>query len=156
LQAEAESIVAQKKTSTAEEDHDVSSSDSVLSVAKHVVVGFVGYPNVGKSSTINVLVGEKRTGVTHTPGKTEHFQTLIISEELTLCDCPGIILPCFSTSRHELSPEETNIHKLAVINLSNKINKGLAAVQVGDHDTIPFFTFHSFTFLLVVSRLKFL
>jgi large subunit GTPase 1 len=102
LQAEAESIVAQRRTSTTEEDPDVSSSDSVSSMAKHVVVGFVGYPNVGKSSTINALVGEKKTGVTHTPGKTKHFQTLIISEELMLCDCPGLVFPSFSSSRHEM------------------------------------------------------
>jgi large subunit GTPase 1 len=102
LQAEAEFIVAQRRISTTEEDPDVSSSDSVSSIAKHVVVGFVGYPNVGKSSTINALVGEKRTGVTHTPGKTKHFQTLIISEELMLCDCPGLVFPSFSSSRHEM------------------------------------------------------
>ncbi|GJN35537.1 hypothetical protein PR202_gb24324 [Eleusine coracana subsp. coracana] len=104
LQAEAESIVAQRRISTTEEDRDVSSSDSASasSMAKHVVVGFVGYPNVGKSSTINALVGEKRTGVTHTPGKTKHFQTLIISEDLMLCDCPGLVFPSFSSSRHEM------------------------------------------------------
>jgi len=102
LQAEAESIVAQRRTSTSVDDQEASSSDSVSSVAKHVVVGFVGYPNVGKSSTINALVGEKRTGVTHTPGKTKHFQTLIISEELTLCDCPGLVFPSFSSSSHEM------------------------------------------------------
>ncbi|CAN6469919.1 unnamed protein product [Victoria cruziana] len=69
---------------------------------KKVVVGFVGYPNVGKSSTINALVGEKRTGVTSTPGKTKHFQTLIISEELMLCDCPGLVFPSFSSSRYDM------------------------------------------------------
>ncbi|KAF3775983.1 GTPase [Nymphaea thermarum] len=69
---------------------------------KKVVVGFVGYPNVGKSSTINALVGEKRTGVTSTPGKTKHFQTLIISEELMLCDCPGLVFPSFTSSRHDM------------------------------------------------------
>jgi large subunit GTPase 1 len=67
-----------------------------------VMVGFVGYPNVGKSSTINALVGEKKTGVTSTPGKTKHFQTLIISEKLTLCDCPGLVFPSFTTSRSEM------------------------------------------------------
>ncbi|KAF6139259.1 hypothetical protein GIB67_021469, partial [Kingdonia uniflora] len=69
---------------------------------KHVVVGFVGYPNVGKSSTINALVGEKKTGVTSTPGKTKHFQTLIISDELMLCDCPGLVFPSFTSSRYEM------------------------------------------------------
>lgn len=69
---------------------------------ENAVVGFVGYPNVGKSSTINALVGQKRTGVTSTPGKTKHFQTLIISEELMLCDCPGLVFPSFSSSRYEM------------------------------------------------------
>lgn len=71
-------------------------------ISRHVVVGFVGYPNVGKSSTINALVGEKRTGVTSTPGKTKHFQTLILSEKLILCDCPGLVFPSFTTSRSDM------------------------------------------------------
>uniref|UniRef100_A0A453JKQ0 CP-type G domain-containing protein n=2 Tax=Aegilops tauschii subsp. strangulata TaxID=200361 RepID=A0A453JKQ0_AEGTS len=102
LQAEAKSIAAQRRTSASKGEQEASSTDSVSSVAKHVVAGFVGYPNVGKSSTINALVGEKKTGVTHTPGKTKHFQTLIISEELMLCDCPGLVFPSFSSSRHEM------------------------------------------------------
>lgn len=44
-----------------------------------LVVGMVGYPNVGKSSTINVLFGSKRVGVSSTPGKTKHFQVCIKS-----------------------------------------------------------------------------
>ena len=72
------------------------------SSSNNVIVGFVGYPNVGKSSTINALVGKKRTGVTSTPGKTKHFQTLIISDQLTLCDCPGLVFPSFSSSRYKM------------------------------------------------------
>uniref|UniRef100_A0A0D9VWW6 CP-type G domain-containing protein n=1 Tax=Leersia perrieri TaxID=77586 RepID=A0A0D9VWW6_9ORYZ len=102
LQGEAEYIVNQKGALRAAENHESSPPDSVSTRPKHVVVGFVGYPNVGKSSTINALVGQKRTGVTSTPGKTKHFQTLIISEELILCDCPGLVFPSFSSSRHEM------------------------------------------------------
>ncbi|PIN01915.1 putative GTP-binding protein MMR1 [Handroanthus impetiginosus] len=103
LQSEAEGIVS--KRSQSKDDNTVHSDNE--SVATHtpacsVVVGFVGYPNVGKSSTINALVGEKRTGVTSTPGKTKHFQTLIISEKLTLCDCPGLVFPSFTSSRYEM------------------------------------------------------
>ena len=38
-----------------------------------MVVGTVGYPNVGKSSVINVLMGVKKVGVAALPGKTKHF-----------------------------------------------------------------------------------
>ncbi|WZN59239.1 ribosome-binding GTPase [Chloropicon roscoffensis] len=62
-------------------------------------VGLVGYPNVGKSSTINALMGEKKTVVSSTPGKTKHFQTLNVSEEVCICDCPGLVFPRFAESR---------------------------------------------------------
>jgi len=39
-------------------------------------VGFVGYPNVGKSTVINAIVGAKRVGMSSRPGKTKHIQTL--------------------------------------------------------------------------------
>jgi ribosome biogenesis GTPase A len=39
-----------------------------------LAVGLVGYPNVGKSSTINSLMSAKKTSVSSTPGKTKHFQ----------------------------------------------------------------------------------
>lgn len=67
-----------------------------------MVVGLVGYPNVGKSSTINALFGSKKTAVAATPGKTKHFQTLNITERLTLCDCPGLVLPRSASSKGEL------------------------------------------------------
>lgn len=38
------------------------------------VVGMVGYPNVGKSSTINTLIHGKKVPVSATPGRTKHFQ----------------------------------------------------------------------------------
>ncbi|CAK7332049.1 unnamed protein product [Dovyalis caffra] len=107
LQSEAEAIVRmrRKSVSSGTGPSNVQSSGGYISghsAPKNVVVGFVGYPNVGKSSTINALVGQKKTGVTSTPGKTKHFQTLIISEELTLCDCPGLVFPSFSSSRYEM------------------------------------------------------
>lgn len=40
---------------------------------ERLFVGTVGYPNVGKSSLINVLCGRKRVGVAAMPGKTKHF-----------------------------------------------------------------------------------
>ncbi|CAL5227407.1 g10365 [Coccomyxa viridis] len=67
-----------------------------------LMVGLTGYPNVGKSSTINALFGSKKTAVAATPGKTKHFQTLNITERMTLCDCPGLVLPKFAASKAEM------------------------------------------------------
>jgi large subunit GTPase 1 len=56
-------------------------------------IGMVGYPNVGKSSTINALTGatamrhgSQRVAVASTPGKTKHFQTITLDDDITLCD----------------------------------------------------------------------
>ncbi|KAF8898928.1 hypothetical protein BD779DRAFT_1486278 [Infundibulicybe gibba] len=67
-----------------------------------LVVGLVGYPNVGKSSTINSLLGEKKVSVSSTPGKTKHFQTIHLSESIMLCDCPGLVFPQFATTKAAL------------------------------------------------------
>ena len=67
-----------------------------------LVVGLVGYPNVGKSSTINALLGEKKVSVSSTPGKTKHFQTIHLSPTILLCDCPGLVFPQFATSKADL------------------------------------------------------
>ncbi|GAA5986297.1 hypothetical protein JCM10908_003693 [Rhodotorula pacifica] len=67
-----------------------------------LVVGLVGYPNVGKSSTINALIGEKKVSVSSTPGKTKHFQTIRLSPEVLLCDCPGLVFPQFASTKAEL------------------------------------------------------
>ncbi|KZM19444.1 GTP binding [Ascochyta rabiei] len=65
-------------------------------------IGLVGYPNVGKSSTINALIGAKKVSVSATPGKTKHFQTIHLSEKVVLCDCPGLVFPSFATTKAEL------------------------------------------------------
>lgn len=72
-------------------------------------VGMVGYPNVGKSSVINTLLGvaksshgKLRVAVSSTPGKTKHFQTLLLSETLMLCDCPGLVFPSVMRNAGEM------------------------------------------------------
>jgi len=65
-------------------------------------IGLVGYPNVGKSSTINALIGAKKVSVSSTPGKTKHFQTIHLSDKVILCDCPGLVFPNFATTKADL------------------------------------------------------
>ncbi len=76
--------------------------DEATGEIQRTTVGMVGYPNVGKSSTINLLCGEKRVTVSSTPGKTKRFQTLLIGDHIRLVDCPGLVFPTFLTSKAEM------------------------------------------------------
>ena len=58
-----------------------------------VVVCMVGEPNVGKSSTLNALLGVHRVAVSIHPGRTKHYQTIWMTDKLMLCDCPGLVFP---------------------------------------------------------------
>lgn len=66
-------------------------------------IGFVGYPNVGKSTVINALLGSKRVGMSKRPGKTRHIQTLEVPHlGVTLCDCPGLVFPSVAATKAHL------------------------------------------------------
>ncbi|KAM9315927.1 large subunit GTPase 1 homolog [Gastrophryne carolinensis] len=69
---------------------------------EQITVGLVGYPNVGKSSTINTILGNKKVSVSATPGHTKHFQTLYVEPGLCLCDCPGLVMPSFVSTKAEM------------------------------------------------------
>ena len=52
-------------------------------------VGMVGYPNVGKSSTINTILQTKKVPVSATPGRTKHFQVRVFWRSC-LCAWDGL------------------------------------------------------------------
>lgn len=58
-----------------------------------LTVGCVGQPNVGKSSLMNSVMGRKVVSVSRTPGHTKHFQTVYLTPQVRLCDCPGLVFP---------------------------------------------------------------
>ncbi|OSX66837.1 hypothetical protein POSPLADRAFT_1164062 [Postia placenta MAD-698-R-SB12] len=58
---------------------------------KQISVGFVGYPNVGKSSVINTLKSGKVCTVAPVPGETKVWQYITLTKRIYLIDCPGIV-----------------------------------------------------------------
>ncbi|GBP37835.1 Large subunit GTPase 1 homolog [Eumeta japonica] len=63
-----------------------------------LTVGMIGYPNVGKSSTVNILMQTKKVSVSTMPGHTRHVQSLLLDEELEILDCPGLVLPAYAVA----------------------------------------------------------
>jgi nuclear GTP-binding protein len=56
-------------------------------------VGFIGYPNSGKSSIINTLRKKKVCTVAPIPGETKVWQYITLMKRIYLIDCPGVVPP---------------------------------------------------------------
>lgn len=56
-----------------------------------IVVGVVGYPNVGKSSIINALKRCRAVGVSPRPGFTTSMQEVVLDKNVRLLDSPGVV-----------------------------------------------------------------
>ncbi|KAI9688953.1 MAG: GTPase required for pre-60S ribosomal subunit nuclear export and maturation [Bathelium mastoideum] len=66
---------------------------SLHSDRKQVSVGFIGYPNTGKSSIINTLRKKKVCNVAPIPGETKVWQYITLMKRIYLIDCPGVVPP---------------------------------------------------------------
>jgi len=66
---------------------------NLMSDKKQISVGFVGYPNVGKSSIINTIKAKKVCNVAPIPGETKVWQYITLMRRIYLIDCPGIVPP---------------------------------------------------------------
>lgn len=60
---------------------------------KQISVGFVGYPNTGKSSLINTLRAKKVCNVAPLAGETKVWQYVTLMKQIYLIDCPGVVHP---------------------------------------------------------------
>ncbi|XP_071964915.1 uncharacterized protein [Antedon mediterranea] len=78
---------------------------------KQISVGFIGYPNVGKSSIINTLRSKKVCKVAPIAGETKVWQYITLMRRIYLIDCPGTVNPTGDT--------ETEIILKGVVRVEN-------------------------------------
>ncbi|MBU1129247.1 MAG: 50S ribosome-binding GTPase [Nanoarchaeota archaeon] len=58
---------------------------------ERIQVGVIGYPNTGKSSLINLLIGRSSAKIGAEAGFTKGIQKLRLTENIQLLDSPGVI-----------------------------------------------------------------
>jgi GTP-binding protein len=76
------------KTLTAEFIKGVVGEDKILD-SNYPQIAFIGRSNVGKSSTINSLVGEKIAKTSAFPGRTQEINIFLLNNSIYLADLPG-------------------------------------------------------------------
>ncbi|KAG8044497.1 hypothetical protein GUJ93_ZPchr0941g14202 [Zizania palustris] len=76
-----------------------------------ISVGFVGYPNVGKSSVINTLRSKSVCKVAPIPGETKVWQYITLTKKIFLIDCPGVV--------YQNNDSETDIVLKGVVRVTN-------------------------------------
>ncbi|EEF45776.1 nuclear/nucleolar GTPase 2 [Ricinus communis] len=86
-----------------------------------ISVGFVGYPNVGKSSVINTLRTKNVCKVAPIPGETKVWQYITLTKRIFLIDCPGVV--------YQNRDTETDIVLKGVVRVTNLHD---AAEHVGE------------------------
>ncbi|XP_066585760.1 nucleolar GTP-binding protein 2 isoform X2 [Prorops nasuta] len=69
---------------------------------KQISVGFIGYPNTGKSSIINTLRSKKVCKVAPIAGETKVWQYITLMRRIYLIDCPGIVYPSAETDTEKV------------------------------------------------------
>lgn len=69
---------------------------------KQISVGFIGYPNVGKSSIINALRSKKVCNVAPIAGETKVWQYITLMRRIFLIDCPGVVYPSAETDTEKV------------------------------------------------------
>lgn len=65
----------------------------------YITLGLIGNPNVGKSTFINAMKGYRVCSTSRTPGHTKRRQTIFLTKDLMLCDCPGLVFPAVDMPR---------------------------------------------------------
>ena len=65
-------------------------------------MGFIGYPNTGKSSIINTLRKKKVCTVAPIPGETKVWQYITLMKRIYLIDCPGVVPPSNNDSPEDI------------------------------------------------------
>lgn len=93
-----------------------------ISRGESIVVGIVGYPNVGKSSLINALAGKGKAKTSAESGYTKGLQKIRVDSKIVVLDTPGVF-PKDEKDRNKYA-------KIGAIDYAKIKDPDLAAIKI--------------------------
>ena len=102
--------------------------DALHKDKKNISIGFVGYPNVGKSSIINTLKKRTVCKAAPIPGETRVWQYVTLTKRIYLIDCPGVVYEGEQTETDKVLKSVVRAEKLEepleyIIGILEKVKK---------------------------------
>ena len=94
---------------------------------KQISVGFIGYPNTGKSSIINTLRSKKVCKVAPIAGETKVWQYITLMRRIYLIDCPGVVYPSAETDTEKVLKGVVRVERIQ--NPEDYVSEVLARVK---------------------------
>lgn len=90
----------------------------------------IGMPNVGKSTLINLLVGNKKVKVANFAGTTRNNQWITCKEDIQFLDTPGILMPKLNNQEDALKLILCNLIKQDIVNNNDFYYKSLDYINI--------------------------
>lgn len=128
-----------------------------MSSTKSGYVAILGKPNVGKSTLMNALLGQKLSIITNKPQTTRKRILGILSEEnyqIIFFDTPGILKPAYLLHEKMMEHVETSIKDADVVVLMLDINSDPDGMQTLEDDYVyKFLTRSKKTKILLINKI---
>ncbi len=116
---------------------------------------FIGASNVGKSSLVNALTGQKVAIVSNTPGRTRQLNFFLLAQQIMIVDMPGYGF-AKAKAKHIANWQRTSYEYLAKrsqLKRTFMLIDPIKGLKEGDHEIANIFNSLAVNFQIVLTKI---